>query len=834
VNPRILGIRLDMLAYLYRRRLRAQRAGELLAGAGVAVGVALVFGVLLANASLTGSAQRLIHGLAGSARYELSARSAAGVSEKLVARAGALPGVLVAAPVLRENVTVATPHGEQSVQLIGADASVEALGGSANSELAAGAVLLKGGVGLPVAVAQRIGAHRGSQIAVAATGALHHIALRALLGRNLASVAASTVALASLPVAQQLSARPHRVTEILIRATNRAAAGLQRLARVEHIGLRAPDEELRLLDVATRPSRQSTSLFSAIAIMIGFLLAASAVLLTVPERRRFIAELRIQGYDSAQIALLLALQGLILGLVASAAGIALGYLLAHALFTQVPGFLTAAFPIGAEQVVRPAGVAAATGCGLLAALLASLVPLLPHRPESGAGALSSSAIRGLALTGAALTGGACVAALADAGLTIAAGICLALACVCLAPAALWSLSRVLPRAAERLRSGAVVVALGELRAITPRSAALAAIVCLATFGGIAIGGARSDLLRGIGRATDQYFATAPVWVTAGHDVFNTGAFPPGAALAKLAHTADVTSVRVYRGGLLDVGDRRVWVRARPSSDPAVLESTQLLHGDYVTATGLIRAGGWAAVSSDFADERHLRVGSAFFLPTPSGTVAVRVAAITTNSGWPAGALTLGGAYFARLFGAGEAAALEVSLRPGVSPAAGRRAVARALGPGSGLRAQTASQRAAQSAASARQGLRTLAEISTLLLLAAALAVASALSAAIWQRRARLASLKLQGYDSGQLWRAVLIESAVTIGAGALVGACVGLLGHALASRFLALTTGFPAPFAAGGWQAVGTVGVFGLIALLVIALPGMAAARVSPRAVFQE
>jgi putative ABC transport system permease protein len=213
---------------------------------------------------------------------------------------------------------------------------------------------------------------------------------------------------------------------------------------------------------------------------------------------------------------------------------------------------------------------------------------------------------------------------------------------------------------------------------------------------------------------------------------------------------------------------------------------------------------------------------------------VRVAAITTNSGWPAGALTLGGAYFERVFGTREAAALEVSLRPGVSAAAGRRTVASALGADSGLRAQTASQRAAQSAASARQGLRTLGEISTLLLVAAALAVASALSAAIWQRRARLASLKLQGYDSGQLWWAVLLESAVTIAAGALAGACVGVLGHALAGRFLALTTGFPAPFAVGEWQALGTVALFGAIALLVIALPGMAAARTSPRVALQE
>ena len=842
MSPRVLGIRVDMLLFLHWRRLRAHPVAELLAAAGVAVGVALVFGVLLANASLTSSAQRLIHGLEGSAAYELSARSPAGVSEATANRAGSLPGVLVAAPVLRENVTLLGPRGEQPVQMIGLTPSLEDLGGAASAELAAGALLLEGGLGLPSDVAARLGAVRGSSLRVAAAGDTHSVSVRVVLGHSLASVAASPVAVAVLGVAQRLAGRPGRVSEVLIRpapgARNRVKAELARLAGAAHLDLRPAGSELSLLRVATAPNRQSTSLFSAIAVMIGFLLALNAVLLTAPERQRFVAELRLHGYDGRQIGLLLGLQALALGLVASAGGMALGWALSHLLFTQVPGFLTAAFPIGAEESVRAGAVGVALACGVLASLLASLASLAGGR-ESGEQAGSGERLAGRAILASACAGfaalcGASLLALLAPRLTIAAGVALAVACLCLVPGALWSITRLLPRMAERLPSSALVVALTELRAIATRSTALAAIVCLAVFGGIAIGGARRDLLRGIERATGQYFSTAPVWVSAGRDVFNTNAFPPARARAAIARAPGVAGVRVYRGTLLDVGRRRMWVRARPAADPIQLESSQLLHGDYATATRLIRAGGWAAVSSDFADERGLRVGSAFSLPTPSGTATVRVAAITTNSGWPAGALTLGGDYFARLFGAGEAAALEVSLRPGVSAAAGRRAVARALGPGSGLRAQTAAQRAAQSAASARQGLRTLAEISTLLLVAAALAVASALSAAIWQRRARLASLKLQGYDSHQLWRAVLIESAVTIGAGALVGACVGVLGHALASRFLGLTTGFPAPFAVGGRQALGTVALFGAIALLVIALPGMAAARTSPRVALQE
>jgi len=104
--------------------------------------------------------------------------------------------------------------------------------------------------------------------------------------------------------------------------------------------------------------------------------------------------------------------------------------------------------------------------------------------------------------------------------------------------------------------------------------------------------------------------------------------------------------------------------------------------------------------------------------------------------------------------------------------------------------------------------------------AAALAVASALSATVWQRRVRLAALTMQGYDTWQLWRAVVLESAVTIGVGALVGALVGICSHALASRFLERTTGFPAPFYLGPAQVLLTLALIGAIALAVIAPSG--------------
>jgi putative ABC transport system permease protein len=848
-NPKILGVRLTMLLYLYRRRLRAHPVQELLAGTGIAVGVALVFGVLLANSSLTSSADQLVHGLTGSARLALVARSSAGFPEELTEKVRRLPGVQVATPVLRQNMMIVGPRGRAAIQLIGVSPSLASLGGVAQQQLGNGALLLSGGLGLPAGVAGAIGAARHSAVSLVGNGYVHPETVGVVLGSEaLKAIAGSPVAVALLPVAQRLAERPGRVTQLLIdprQGQDALVAGeLRRLAR-GRLDVEPADNELRLLTQATKPNRQSTTLFSAISVMVGFLLALNAMLLTVPERRRFIAELRMQGYDPRQILLLLGFQAVTLGLVASLAGVALGDVLARTVFHQVPAYLTVAFPIGAEQAFRASTAMLAIGCGVLATMLASLAPVFDLRPGRPADAvfretggngelILASTVRRAAVAGVVLIALVGVLVALAPTLTIFGGVALALATLCLMPAVLAGVARLLPRLTERSRSGAVIVAASELRAITTRSIALASIAGLAVYGSVAIGGTRDDLLHGIDRAIVQYHATADIWVTTAGNVFNTDSFTLANTPAQLARAPGVKSVRVYQGTLTDAGSRRLWVRARPSGDSAMLESSQVLSGSFARADALLRRGGWAAVSSGFADELHLKVGTPFELPTPSGVERLRVAAITTNSGWPAGTITLNSADYSRSWKTSEAAALEVDLEPRINVATGIRSVRAALGPRAGLSVRSAAERAGEAEASARQGLHTLGQISTLLLIAAALAVAVALSATVWQRRARLASLKIQGYYPGQLWRGLLLESGVMLGVGSTAGAIVGVYGHALAGHWLTITTGFPAPFSIGVAQVFLTLAFITAIALAVIALPGLAAARVPARVSLQE
>ena len=849
LNPKLFGVRASMLLHLYRRRLRSHLAQELLAGGGIAVGVALVLGVLVANSSLTNSAGALVGQVIGSARLELAARSPAGFPESVAGEVARLRDVDASAAVLRENVYVVGSKRKTPVQLLGIGTDFSDLNGPATKDFGADGFHFSEGLVLPTSVASTISSGPGSEVTLLAGGLAHRVMVGAVLGGSLfGALSSSPVAVSLLGVAQRLTGMPGRVTQILIEPApgrdRQVAAELSRIAG-GRLNVEPADQELRLLDQAIEPNSQSTELFTAISVMVGFLLALSAMLLTVPERRRFVADLRMQGYDRRQVLLLLCFQALALGVAASLVGIVLGEALSSEFFHRVPDYLTTAFPIGSEQVVYTGTVLAAFACGVLATVLASLTPALDlrsnravdavFRESGGQGeAMSARASGRLALAGIVSIAVLTAVVLAAPHLTILGGVALAVSTLLLIPAVFATVIRGLPLLGERIASSSLVVAISELRATSLRAIALAGVAGLAVYGSIAIGGARADLLRGIDRATAQYFATADLWIGTEDDIFNVSRFAPGDAAARIARVPGVRSVRSYQGGLLDVGTRRMWIRARPAGDQAMLESSQLLAGNLAQATRRLRAGGWAAVSASFASEHGLRVGRPFTLPTPAGEAPFKVAAIMTNSGWPPGAITIDRADYTRYWQTEDPTALEVSLRPGADLAAAAGAVRAALAHRPGLTVRTRQERDQQSEQSARQGLQTLSEISTLLLIAAGLAIAAALSAAVWQRRARLASLKIQGYATGQLWRALLLESTITVGVGCLVGALVGVYGHALAGRWLKLATGFPAPFTIAPLQMAATLVLITAVTISVIALPGLLAARVPARASFRD
>lgn len=838
--------RAQVLVELYVWRVRQHSAQELMGALGIAVGVALVFGVLVANTSITGSSSELLHQIVGSARYVVSARSPAGVDENLIGEVRGLPGVQLVSPILREPATLVGPKGRRQVQIIGVSPSLVTFEAQATRNLGAGGQLLAGGVGLPERLASELGVRTNRPLTVLAKGTVHHTLLRAELGsQTIGTIADAPVAVGLLGTVQTITGLPGRITQILVRPS----PGKDRLVRNEldrFAGNRLDAEpvtnELRLLSEAAKPSSQATGLFAAIGMMVGFLLALNAVLISTPDRRRFTAELRSLGYSSRDIVLILASQAIILGLIGSSGGIALGYGILRSVFQSTPGFLESAFMFGSSGAPRASVIVLALACGLTAALAASvpcaldvrssIVDAVLREPGEAGQHIAASVRNWLAALGAALIALVTVGVSFDPGLAVVGGVALALATLCLVPAAFACALRVLSWLSDRLPGTALPVTAAELQATATRSVALTCIVALAVYGSVVVGGAQRNLLAGLDRAIVQEWSPAELWITPDGNIFDANSFKVN-QVRILERMQGVSIVRAYQGGFIDDGAHRLWIRARPSNGTMIL-SSQLVQGNLARATALLRSDGWATVSSRFADERGLRIGRSFTLPTPSGMMRLKVAAITTNIGWPSGTITLNSSDYQRAWRETDPTTLAVNLRPGTNLAAVRTAIEHRLGSHPALRVQTSSERIAEVERTVSAGLGNLGDIATMLLIAAGLAVASALSAAIWQRRRYIASLKAQGFDRWQLWRAISFEGTVLFIIGGIDGILLGIYGHALASRWLEQSTGFPAPFSLAETQILATLALIVGIGLFVIMLPGISAVQVPARESFQE
>jgi putative ABC transport system permease protein len=846
-------MRFSALLNFYVRRLRARPAQELLAGVGIALGVALVFAVQVANNSITSSSGEIVKSIAGAATLQMRSRGANGFDGALmVERVQRLPGVERAAPLLELPATIIGSHSRRvTVQLAGATPELGLIDGL-SSKVPLNAALTPG-IMLPSATAHALGlsarvghALEGSlpRVTLELRGRASPVKVTAILGKEtIGALASARAAIAPLSVIQSLAKLSGRVTRILVQST----PGHEALVRGElekvaagRLAVVPANQDVALLTQALRPNAQATGFFALVGGMVGLLLAFNAMLLTAPERRRTIADMRIQSFRPWQLVQMVIFQALCLGALAWLVGLLAGGLLAREVFHETPNYLTVAFPLGTQTVITLQPLLISFAGGVLATCVAAAPPLLDLRrsravdgvyfEEGEPGHALDMRTRVWLLAGAAvLVAGTSGLLLVEPGAAIVATVGLAVAMLLAIPAIFAATVWVAESLAARTgRLNMLLAATRALRATTLRSLALAATGAIAIFGSVVADGSHQDLLNGLYRDYEQYVGTANVWVTNNNDDLATMNFPADGLSRRIASLPGVAEVRSYQGGYLDVDGRRIWIIARSPAVRNMIPPSQIVNGNLATATALLRTGGWITVSQQLAVAMHAKVRGLVTLPTPTGQADYRVAAITTNLGWSAGAIVLNTSDYRRAWLSADLSALEVDVHRGDNPQMVGQEIRRALGPNTGLQVQTSAQRAATADGLARQGLSRLSQISLLLVVIAALAMAAAMGAAIWQRRASLASLRIQSVRPRQLRWVLLYESGLVLGASCLVGALAGIYGHLLGDRYLTLTTGFPTSLSFQGPKAIEVLLLVLFAALAVLAIPGYLASQTPP------
>lgn len=362
---------------------------SLLCVVAIALGVALGFAVQLINGSAISEFTHAAQTLAGKADVTVRGPRQ-GFAESIYVDLARRDGVALASPAL--EVDAKLPGREEPLRIIGLDVfragrlqpALFAEGADLLDSLRADTVFLS-----PVAMDQ-LGVKPGDTLTVQSGLARHALRVAgALSGES----SVGRVAVMDIGAAQTLFDRVGRVSRVDLRLAS--GIDVERFIAALDLppGLTAerPRDAGTATDRMTRAYRVNLDVLALVALFTGGLLVFSTQALSVAQRRAQIALLRVLGCTRAQIAGLLLAEGLMLGIVGAALGLAGGLALARIAMEIVGADLGAGYFRGIAPVLRVSPAAALTfgTLGIAAAIVGSLGPALEAARAAPAMALKS-------------------------------------------------------------------------------------------------------------------------------------------------------------------------------------------------------------------------------------------------------------------------------------------------------------------------------------------------------------------------------------------------------------------------------------------------------------
>ncbi|MEO1365933.1 MAG: FtsX-like permease family protein [Acidobacteriota bacterium] len=432
---------------LRRSALRHLRRRPWLAGltvAGVALAVAVVVGINLANESAERAFRLSVDDVAGRATHQVVG-GPTGIDEAVYAelRLSGAPGVRQSAPVVEGRGAVLDARGrEVSVSVLGVDPWAERPVRQATADLVAEddafeAFLTKrGAVALARPLADKLGASVGAVLDFTPRGrdtdagpkTLYVVAILEPQDER-ESRAFSELLIADIAAAQEILGRPGRIDRIDLALTDETEPQVAAVLPPS-VELRRSEARSAALEEMTRAFRLNLTALSMLALLVGMFLIYNAMTFLVVERRQLLGRFRAMGVTRRQILTMVLFEAATLGAVGSVLGLALGQAMARgllALITQTINDLY--FVLSVRDVAPPfesllLGAALGTGGAMLAALrpaleAAGIKPQMALRRSSVEAAGRRQAPR-LALLGL-LLGGVAAALVAIPGRSLALG-----------------------------------------------------------------------------------------------------------------------------------------------------------------------------------------------------------------------------------------------------------------------------------------------------------------------------------------------------------------------------------------------------------------------------
>ncbi|MDH3215852.1 MAG: ABC transporter permease, partial [Candidatus Krumholzibacteria bacterium] len=368
------------LRYIGRHRVQA-----VLSVFGVSLGIAVVFSIDLVTGSSRSAFRLAVATVSGRATHHV-AGGPNGLSDSTYTRLRVELGFRQCAPVVEGYVGMAQIPG-RAFHLIGIDPFAEApfrayLGGSeflGSPDLTT--FLVKPGVVyLPQTLWSELSLRRGDSLQLRTGGGVVPVTVlgpfdtESQAGRGL-----DNIVVADIATAQDILGMPGRLSRIdLIVPAHNEEQTIARIGGVLPPGATIIRSQSRSQQIENMTLAFSRNLFalSLLALVVGMFLIYNTMTFSVVRRRTLIGDLRTLGVTRNEIFTLVLTEAALIGLIGTAAGLALGLALAHGLLGMVTRTINDLyFVLDVRHIaIAPVAVIKAVVLGMGATLLSASLP----------------------------------------------------------------------------------------------------------------------------------------------------------------------------------------------------------------------------------------------------------------------------------------------------------------------------------------------------------------------------------------------------------------------------------------------------------------------------
>ena len=770
---------------------------------GVAVGVAVVVSIDLANASAERAFRLSSETVTGRATHRI-AGPAGSVPDSIYVQLRVRHGLRQIAPVVEGSVVVEGYEG-RSLGLLGIDPFSDApfrsfAGPEAAFDLGA-FIGSEPSMLLPPNVASEIGIAPGETANLSVRGRTFTVRLigrpgagsnaeaGTSAGGDTAAGGSPDLVVVDVSTAKMLLGMADHLSRIDVR--EESDAGVARIGDLlpEGFTIETSSARSQTLEQMTRAFELNLQALSLLALVVGMFLTYNTISFSVVQRRRLIGRLRAVGVKRSEIGAAIGVEALVIGLIGTSFGLLGGIVLAGGLLQLITRTINDLyFSLSVREVAIPVLVllkGAALGVG--ATLLSAWIPARRATRTSPADVLRRSreevrvrsntgrtALAGVSLAGA----GAAVLALSTEGILIGyAGIlAILVGWVLVMPAAVDLSARGLRRMAGSAMGPTGRMAAGGVSANLSRTsvavAALMVAVAASTGVGIMVGSFRTT----VGTWLEQVLQ-ADVYIQPPGDggrLGEAGILP--AAEDSLRNTAGVESAWAIRRTEVRTTIGPVELAA-VETGPHSSVSTQLVDGDATVAIERLQAGSHVLVSEPLAWRHNLAKGDSIGFDTPAGRRSLAVAGVYYDYASDQGVVMMERRAYRRMFDDDGISGLAVFVGSGDRPA---EVIERLRRSTSGVQNLVIRSNADLRAYSLDVFDRTFTVTAVLRLLTVVVAfvgILSALMALQLERRPEFAVLRANGMTRRQLGRMIRIQCGIM---GLQAGLLAVPLGLALA------------------------------------------------------